>query len=325
MSEFLSVIEWFEKTGEDIFYRIPQEGSAETKIGSQLIVLESQEAAFIRDGKVYDIFRSGRHTLTTYNIPLFTKALSFPFKFKSPFRVVVYFVNKKVFILKWGTKNPITFKDKIFEMIRLRAFGSYSLKITDSRRALNTLVGSMNLYTTFQVRDFVNNFIVMKLNQLLSTVLESILALPIIYDQIAKGVVELLNKDLKVYGIALEHLIINSISPPEEVAKKIDEKSSMQAIGDLDKYLKYNLAEAIKNISEMKDESNTSSAASLGLGAGTGIALAQAIKDTLNVKNDKIQSDDIESRLKKLKSLFEEGLISEGEYEQKKRQIINNL
>lgn len=322
MSEFLSVIEWFDDSGIEIFHRIPQKGSAETKIGSQLIVMENQEAAFFKDGIIYDILGPGRHTLTTYNIPLLTKALSLPFKFKSPFRVVVYFVNKKTFFdLKWGTKNPIPFSDKVFEMVRLRAFGGYAIKINDTRLAFNTLVGSQNLLSVNQIRDFLGHMIVMRLNQLLGTMLESILALSVIYDEIAKGVSKLLKDDLKKFGLELVHFTINSITPPDDVERKIDEKSGIKAIGDLNNYVKYSLAEALKKIPEGTQASDASSAVSIGFGAGAGIAIAQTIGNVFKQEPQIPNATDIESRLLRLKEMFEKGLITQDEYNNKKESL----
>lgn len=326
MSEFLSVIEWFDESGEELFHRIPQKDSAETKFGSQLVVMESQEAAFFRDGNIYDILGPGRHTLSTYNIPLLTKALSLPFKFKSPFRVVIYFANKKTFFdLKWGTKNPIPFHDKVFEMIRLRAFGSYAIKIKDTKVAFKTLVGTQNLFLVDQLRDFLGHMIIMRLNQLLGTMLESILALSIVYDEIAKGVSTLLKDDFDKFGLELVHFAINSITPPDEVEKRIDEKAGLKAIGDLDNYVKYSLAEALKKIPEGTQSSDISSAAGIGLGAGVGLAIAQTIGETLKQKPNNDSSGNIENRLFQLKSLYDKGLISEEEYKTKRESILKEI
>src|SRR4030042_411698 len=121
---FLEVIEWFDETGKEIVHRIPEKGSGEIKYGAQLIVRESQAAVFFYNGRAYDAFVPGRHTLTTANIPILTKALSLPWGFTSPLRAEAYLVNMKVFPnLKWGTRDPVAFKDAELGLIRLRAFG----------------------------------------------------------------------------------------------------------------------------------------------------------------------------------------------------------
>src|SRR5439155_5824803 len=122
----LDVIEFLDPTGRQILHRVPEGGSGEFRIGSQLVVRESQVAVFFRDGKALDVFGQGRHTLTTANIPLLTRLLSLPFGGTSPFRSDVYFVARKIFTdLKWGTKEPVAFRDAELAMVRLRAFGVY--------------------------------------------------------------------------------------------------------------------------------------------------------------------------------------------------------
>ncbi len=121
----LDVIEFLDPTGQQIIHRVPEGGSGEFRLGSQLVVRESQTAVFFRDGKALDVFGAGRHTLSTANIPLLTGFLSLPFGGKSPFRAEVIFVNMADLInMKWGTMEPVTFRDTEFGMVRLRAFGT---------------------------------------------------------------------------------------------------------------------------------------------------------------------------------------------------------
>ena len=132
MSEFLEILEWFDETGQGMAHRLPQEGSGALKMGGQLVVRESQEAVFFKSGKVLDRFGPGRVTLSTENLPLLTSALSLPWGFRSPFRAEVVFVNRIVFTgLRWGTQEPVVFKDKALGHVRLRAFGNYTLRVTD--------------------------------------------------------------------------------------------------------------------------------------------------------------------------------------------------
>lgn len=131
MAVLMEVIEWFDPDGRQWVQRIPEEGSADIKMGGQLIVRESQAAVFFRDGKGLDVFGPGRHTLSSLNLPILTRVLSLPWGFTSPFRTEVYFVNQKVFTdLKWGTKEPVVFKDKELGLVRLRAFGIFTARVT---------------------------------------------------------------------------------------------------------------------------------------------------------------------------------------------------
>ncbi len=129
MSQYMEVIEWFDETGQEMAHRYPEEGSGEIKMGAQLVIRENQAAIFFRDGKGLDILGPGRHTLSTMNLPIITKVLSLPWGFTSPFRAEVYFINMKVFTtMKWGTKDPVVFKDSELGMVRLRAFGNFTTR-----------------------------------------------------------------------------------------------------------------------------------------------------------------------------------------------------
>ena len=165
---FLEILEWFDETGGEIVHRIPESGSGEIKYGAQLIVRKSQAAVFFYGGRAYEAFGPGRHTLTTGNIPLLTKVLSLPWGFSSPLRAEVYFVNRKVFTnLKWGTRDPVAFKDSELGLVRLRAFGVFNLQIVQPILFINSLVGTQGVYTTREVEEYLNRVIVSRFNDYL--------------------------------------------------------------------------------------------------------------------------------------------------------------
>ncbi|MGQ9858278.1 MAG: SPFH domain-containing protein [Thermodesulfobacteriota bacterium] len=277
MSQFLEIIEWFDDTGTEMVHRVPREGSAEVKFGAQLVVRENQAAVFFRDGKGYDVIGPGRHTLSTMNLPVLTKVLSLPFGFKSPFRVEVLFVNLKVFThLKWGTREPVAFKDKELGLVRLRAFGRYTMRVTQPLLFVNTLVGTQGVYTTEEIGDYLRDVVVSRFNDLLGERLSTILQLPQQYDELAVALKTRVSLDFERYGMELLDLFITSVSPPEEVQRMMDEKSSMGAVGDLDAFLKFKAAKAMEEAARSQGDGATTAASSgmgLGVGAGMGMML----------------------------------------------------
>jgi len=278
MSEFLDVIEWFDKTGQEIVHRYPEEGSAEVKFGAQLIIRENQAAVFFRDGKGLDVLGPGRHTLSTQNLPILTKVLSLPWGFKSPFRCEVYFINLKVFTnMRWGTKDPVAFKDKELGLIRLRAFGTFTMQITQPLLFINTLVGTQGSFETANVEDYLREVIVSRLNDFLGETVDSLVNLPQYYDRMAVAVKTRLTEDFRKYGMEMVDFYINRITPPDDVQKMIDERAGMAAVGNLDDFLKFKAAKALGDAASsgagMPGGGSAGAGMGLGIGAGMGMMI----------------------------------------------------
>ena len=264
---FLENLEWFDDTGKELVHRLPEKGSGEIKWGAQLTVRESQAGVFFYKGKAIEAFGAGRHTLKTGNIPILTKIASIPWAMKSPLRAEMYFVNLKIFTnLKWGTRDPVAFKDSELGLIRLRAFGVFNLQVVQPVLFITSMVGTQGIYNTEEIEEYLNRVIVSRFNDYMGETIDSILNLPAQYDELSTGLVERLRSDFSRFGLALTHLYLNAITPPPEVQKAIDDRSRMGVFDDMNKLMQMKAAMAMEKASEAE-------ASGAGMGMGTGLGL----------------------------------------------------
>ncbi|MEA3459242.1 MAG: SPFH domain-containing protein, partial [Chloroflexota bacterium] len=274
MPRIFDIIEVADQASDEMVRRFPESGSGDFRLGSQLIVREAQTAVFFRDGKALDAFGPGRHTITTANIPLLTGLLSLPFRGETPFKAEAYFVNMREFLeQKWGTPEAISLRDKDLGMARLRAFGTYSMQVADPQLFVNKVVGTQGLYDTGQIENFLRGIIVTKLTDLLGESGKSLFDLPALYEEIGAGTKAKAQDDFATLGITLKTLYVNSISPTPETAEAIEKRAAMGAIGDMDKFLKYQAAMGMREAAK-GGEAGTLAGAGVGLGAGVGMGAA---------------------------------------------------
>ncbi len=265
---FLEILEWFDEAGNEVVHRIPQSGSADIKCGARLIVRESQAAVFFYNGKAYDAFGPGSHTLDTGNIPILTKILSLPWGFTSPLRAEVCFVDTKVFPnMKWGTRDPVAFKDSELGLIRLRAFGVFNVRVVQPVLLVNKLAGTQAVYSIGDLEEYLSQVVVSRFNDLLGEKLDTIANLPGKYESIAAALKQKLEEDFGNYGLALSDLYINSITPPQDVQKAIDDKSRLGMFDDLNKLMQMKTAMAVEKAAESPSQAGT------GLGMGLGFMM----------------------------------------------------
>jgi membrane protease subunit (stomatin/prohibitin family) len=265
---FLENLEWFDDTGQELVHRLPEKGSGEIKFGAQLTVRDSQAGVFFYQGKALDAFGPGRHTLKTANIPILTKMLSLPWGLSSPLRAEVYFVNLKVFTnLKWGTRDPVAFKDSELGLVRLRAFGVFNLQVMQPVLFINSLVGTKGMYTAGEIEEYLNRVIVSRFNDYMGKTIDSILNLPSKYDELSEELAKCLQQDFTRFGLGLTQIYINAITPPPEVQQAIDDRSRMGVFQDMNKLLQMKAAMA------MEKAAASDGAAGPGLGMGLGLMM----------------------------------------------------
>ncbi len=317
----MEVIEFLDNTGLVLVKRMPDNGQLEIKWGSQLTVRESQDAVFFRDGKALDIFGAGRHVLQTQNIPVVGKwVTAFGYGPNSPFRAEVLFIGKQLFPnLKWGTKEPILFKDTELQMVRLRAYGSFSIQVQDSLLFVNKVAGTMGLYTTGVIEDYLRGIIISKLNVVMGRMLKTVFDIPVAMDELNLVLRTELQTDFAGLGLTMHDLYIHSISLPDEVQKMIDTRTGMNAMGNLDQYMKLKIADSLG------DAAKNNGAAGTGLGLGAGIGMGMALPNMIQQSMNPQNNESVADKLKKLKELLDMGALTQDEFDTKKKELLKQI
>jgi len=277
MGEFIDVIEFTDSSNNTLVWRFERHGN-EIKNGAQLTVRESQVAVFVNEGKIADIFGPGMYTLETKNLPILSTLKGWVHGFKSPFKAEVYFVNTRRFTdLKWGTKNPITMRDAEFGAVRLRAFGSYVMRVVDPGTFVREIVGTDDHFTTEEVSEQLRNMVVARLPQILAESGIPMLDMAGNQEQFGQFIANKLKPEFMGMGLELVQLLIENLSLPPAVEQALDKRTQMGVLGDLSKYQQFQAAEALAAAAQAPG-----GAAAQGMGLGMGMAMAGQMAGMMN-------------------------------------------
>lgn len=267
-SELIDVIEWLDDTGDTLVWRFPDQDH-EIKNGAKLTVREGQAAIFVNEGQVADVFKPGLYSLTTQNLPVLTTLRSWKYGFESPFKAEVYFVSTRNFLdLKWGTQNPIMMRDTDFGVVRLRAFGTYGIRVVDPGVFMKEVVGTDGCFTTDEIEGQLRSMIVSAFTHMLGSAKIAALDLAANYRTIGDSARTDMEGEFQGYGLSLTRFIIENISVPPEVEKMMDVRSQMGVVGDMGRFTQFQTAQAIP-------EAAKSGGAGEFMGMGAGIAMGQ--------------------------------------------------
>jgi len=268
LNQFIEVIEWLDESKDTLLYRFPVAGQ-EIKNGAQLIVRESQAAVFVFEGQVADVFEPGRYTIEGGNTPILSKLGAWKHGFNSPIKSEVYFVNTKQFTdMKWGTSNPIMLRDADFGIVRLRAFGAYSLKVADPSEFIKQIAGTNAHFQTEDIDGQLKRAIVTEFSDAIGEMKIPALDLAAQYKEMGEAIRAKINEDFRGYGLEVTKFYVENISLPPEVETAMDKRASMGALGDAQKYMQFQAADALRDAAQ-----NEGGGAGLGAGLGAGFAV----------------------------------------------------
>ncbi|MBO6604989.1 MAG: SPFH domain-containing protein [Roseicyclus sp.] len=275
--QFIDVIEWTDDTRDTMVWRFERHGH-EIKYGAKLTVREGQTAVFIHEGQLADVFTPGLYMLETNNMPIMTSLQHWDHGFKSPFKSEIYFVSTNRFTdLKWGTKNPIMLRDPEFGPTRIRAFGTYTVKVKDAARFMAEIVGTDGEFTKDEVTFQIRNIIVQAFSRVVAGSGIPVLDMAANAGEMGGLLAAKISETIDQYGLVLPELYIENISLPQAVEQALDKRTSMGVVGDLTKYQQFQTAEAMRAAAENPGGDGGMGA---GLGMGMGMAMANQMAQT---------------------------------------------
>lgn len=311
---FLEIIEWVEQDPNILMWKFP-DGDKEIKNGAKLLVRESQSALFMNEGSIADIFASGTYTLQTQNIPVLSRLKGWKYGFESPFKADVYFFSVKQFVnLKWGTPAPIMLRDTQFGQVRIRAFGTYNIRIIDPVKFFKEYAGTNHQLTVFELERQLRDFIAPQFSEALAQARISVLDIAENIAVLNERIAPLIRPYFEAFGIEITQFTVSNATLPDEVTQYYDKVTGMHMVGsNADKFQQFNTAIAISQEGHPVQQ-----------GAQQGIALGMLMGQAIPGAAANTQ-DALALKLQKIKDLFEKGLIDESEYKAKKAEILSTL
>lgn len=329
--QFIDVIQWHEPADGDLVWRFPM-ADQEIQNGAVLTVREAQMALFVDEGRIADVLGAGRHTLNTQTLPVLTNLKNWDKLFQSPFKSDVYFFNtRQQLARRWGTSQPVTVRDADFGAVQLRAFGMYAYRISDPAAFFREVCGVVSVYRGEQLEQQLRNVVMTQLAAVFGT--SNIPFLDMAANQVllSQKLQELLLPAFAKLGLTLESFTLESITLPENIQKALDNKMSMGIIGDMARFTQYQTATAIPLAAQ-----NEGGLAGIGAGMGVGVGIGQAMAGAMvgnaaSVPQNTVSGqtapndDDPQSKLAKLKTLLDNGLISAADYDNAKAEVLKRL
>ena len=276
--ELIDIIEWIDDSPDTLVWRFPRYQN-EIKNGAKLIVRESQAAAFVKEGQLADVFNPGTYTLETRNLPILSTIMGWKYGFDSPFKAEVYFVSTRTFTgYKWGTKNPIMLRDPEFGPIRLRAFGTFAVRVSDPPTFLKQIAGTNGRFTVDGINEQLRDMLVARFADVLGEAKVAALDLAARQDELGHQLAARISDDFYPFGLQVTSLVIENVSLPPEVEKVLDQRTSMGIIGaqNMGTYTQFQAANAIKDAAQ-----NPSGMAGMGVGMGMGVSMGQQVANAM--------------------------------------------
>jgi membrane protease subunit (stomatin/prohibitin family) len=320
--QFIDVIHWTESADGVLANRFPFR-DFEIQNGAKLTVRESQMALFVDEGQIADVFGPGLYTLDTETLPLLTNLKNWDKLFASPFKSDVYFFSTRQQLdRKWGTPSPVTIRDKEFGIVRLRAFGNYAYHLADPKKFYLNVSGTRETFSAEEMEGQLRNTLIASMSDIFGESGVSFIDMAANQDEFGAALRQKLQPVFDSYGLALDTLVVQNVSLPEELQKVLDTRISMNVLGDMTRYTQYQVANSIPLAAQ-----NEGGLAGIGAGLGAGVGLGQAFAQAANPPPpaQPASADDVMATLEKLHGLMTKGILSSEEFEAKKAELLKKL